>query len=110
PAEAQAYEVLLGSFAEPGNARVASDRLDRAMHPALAGRRIVIRSQTVNGRVFAAVTVGGFGTASQAETFCAGVRKIPLECVIKRTGALAQTPRIQPSSARAVSASSAPRP
>ncbi len=110
PAGPRAFEVVLGSFAERSNAQAAADRVDRALRQTLAGRTATIRTTTVNGRVFAVVAVGGFDTAEAAGGFCGEVRKLPLECVVKRTASAAQTPRIQPSSDRAVSASSAARP
>lgn len=110
PAGPRAYEVVLGSFAEPGNAQAAAKRVNGALRQTLAGRTATIRTITVNGRVYAVVAVGGFDTAEAAGAFCGEVRKLPLECLVKRTASAAQTPRIQPSSDRAVSASSAARP
>jgi hypothetical protein len=110
PAGPRAFEVVLGSFAERSNAQAAADRLGRAAHRALAGRPVTIRTTTVKGRVYAVVAVGGFDMAEAASAFCGEARKVPLECVVKRTAGAAQTPRIQPSSDRAVSASPAFRP
>ena len=79
------YEAVLGAFAVKANAVAASDKLDRVLAPALAGRRKGLHTATVNGKLFTVLSVSGFASASDAASFCNAARAIKLDCVAKRS-------------------------
>jgi len=86
PATSGPYEAVLGAYTVKANAAAASDKLDRLLAPALAGRTKALHATTVNGKLFTVLTVGGFAGPSDAARFCSAARAIKLECVPKRTG------------------------
>lgn len=85
PAAGGAYEAVLGAFAVKANAQAASEKVDRVLAPALAGRRKALVAATVNGKALTVLTVSGFSSAADAASFCTAARAIHLDCVAKRS-------------------------
>jgi hypothetical protein len=83
PPRTGAYEVLLGSYSIPANAKGAVDKLTYGYASALGGRRPQISSVEVGGKSYSAVRVGPFATAADASGFCARIKPSGLVCVVK---------------------------